>query len=149
MKRGVEAFRALCEADPGPHLELIRDVVEQTLRMSPETEPPWGGYLSIDQGEQIVVGTCAFKGRPDGSGVVEIAYFTFPGFEGRGYASAAAATLVGVARSQAGVSRIRAHTLPERNASTRVLEKIGMSFIGSVEDPEDGLVWRWELPREA
>jgi hypothetical protein len=31
-----------------------------------------------------------------------------------------------------------------RNASTRILERIGMTLIGEVVDPDDGLVWRWE-----
>ena len=42
------------------------------------------------------------------------------------------------------VRRIRAHTLPERNASTSVLTKAGFELLGAVVDPEDGLVWRWE-----
>ena len=44
------------------------------------------------------------------------------------------------------VSLVRAHTLPQENASTRVLTKCGFDFVGEVIDPEDGLVWRWELP---
>jgi RimJ/RimL family protein N-acetyltransferase len=39
---------------------------------------------------------------------------------------------------------IRAHTMPEQNASTRVLEKCGFRWLGEVVDPEDGAVWRWE-----
>jgi len=43
---------------------------------------------------------------------------------------------------------VRAHTLPEANASTRVLTKCGFQRIGEVIDPEDGLVWRWERNNE-
>ena len=42
------------------------------------------------------------------------------------------------------VRLVRAHTLPERNASTRVLEKNGFRLVGPVVDPEDGPVFRWE-----
>jgi len=42
------------------------------------------------------------------------------------------------------VRLIRAHTLPEPNASTRVLQKCGFEQVGEVTDAEDGLVWRWE-----
>jgi hypothetical protein len=36
-----------------------------------------------------------------------------------------------------------AHTAAERNASTRILEKIGMKLAAAEE--EDGMaVWRWE-----
>jgi hypothetical protein len=33
---------------------------------------------------------------------------------------------------------------PERNASVRILEKLGFAHLGQVVDPEDGPVWRWE-----
>src|SRR6266702_2366495 len=42
------------------------------------------------------------------------------------------------------VRLVRAHTLPEENASTRVLLKCGFRHLGTVVDPEDGPVWRWE-----
>jgi RimJ/RimL family protein N-acetyltransferase len=67
-----------------------------------------------------------------------------PGSEGRGYATEAAAALVDFAQRDARVRVVRAHTLPERNASTRVLTKCGFELRGEVIDPEDGLVWRWE-----
>jgi RimJ/RimL family protein N-acetyltransferase len=53
--------------------------------------------------------------------------------------------LVELARRSAAVRRVIAHTLPETNASTRVLEKVGMTFVGEVMDPEDGRVWRWQV----
>ncbi len=40
---------------------------------------------------------------------------------------------------------MRAQTLPEKNASTRILEKLGFSFMGPVQHPEDGEVWEWRL----
>ncbi len=42
-----------------------------------------------------------------------------------------------------------AHTLPAPNASTRVLAKCGFERTGEVEDPEDGLVWRWERSKKS
>jgi RimJ/RimL family protein N-acetyltransferase len=81
---------------------------------------------------------------PGAEGVVEIAYFTFPPFEGRGYASAMAVKLVEVADGAAEIQRVRAHTLPEPNASTRILEKTGFKRAGETIDPESGPVWRWE-----
>ena len=78
---------------------------------------------------------------------VEVAYFTFPGEEGRGIASAMAFALVQLAQAAAtGASTLCAHTLPERNASCRVLEKAGFVHVGTVVDPEDGPIWRWERP---
>jgi RimJ/RimL family protein N-acetyltransferase len=66
-------------------------------------------------------------------------------FEGRGYATEAAAALVDFALASGQVRLVRAHTLPEVNASTRVLLKCGFRHVGTVVDPDDGPVWRWEL----
>jgi len=39
-----------------------------------------------------------------------------------------------------------AHTLPERNASNHVLEKLGFVFDGEVHEDDD-VVWRFKLAR--
>lgn len=105
----------------------------------------WGGYFVVDPQTQEVVGSCAFKAPPTAEGAVEIAYFTYPGFEGRGYATAVARKLIALAAGAAEVKEVIAHTLPEVGASARVLEKAGMSRVGELEDPVDGLVWRWRV----
>ncbi|MSP78826.1 MAG: HAD family hydrolase [Dehalococcoidia bacterium] len=87
------------------------------------------------------MGTCGFKARPDADGSVEIAYFTFPQMEGRGYGIAMAETLIALVEN---AGTVHAHTLRQRNASTSILQKAGMRFVGNVNDPEDGVVWRWE-----
>ena len=104
----------------------------------------WDGYFVVDTDTREVVGSCAFKGPPTEAGTVEIAYFTYPGFEGKGYATSMARKLIELATGCTSVKRIIAHTLPEANASTRVLEKVAMSFLGEVIDPDDGRVWQWE-----
>lgn len=109
------------------------------------TPDPWiHGFHLVDDKTGAAVGQCGFKGPPDGNGVVEIAYGIKPEYRGQGYATEAAAALANYAFSQIGVRLVRAHTLPEPNASTRVLTKSGFTRIGEVIDPEDGLVWRWE-----
>ena len=92
-----------------------------------------------------MVGTCAFKSAPDAVRCVEIAYMTFPAFESMGHATRMAALLVEIAVAGGAAAAI-AHTLPEENASTRVLRRNGFGFAGEAQDPEDGLVWRWERP---
>jgi ribosomal-protein-alanine N-acetyltransferase len=106
---------------------------------------PWThgfGVVHVDSGK--VIGAAGFKGPPGADGAVEIAYGIVPEYQGRGYATEAAAALVEFA-SKSGCVRIAcAHTLPQKNASTRVLSKCGFEFAGEVVDPEDGPVWRWE-----
>jgi [ribosomal protein S5]-alanine N-acetyltransferase len=106
---------------------------------------PWHhGFFLAERSRGEVIGTAGFKGPPDADGMVEIAYGVVPSVEGRGYATEAAGALVRFAAAEPGVRTIRAHTLPELNASTRVLRKCGFVHTGEVLDPEDGPVWRWE-----
>jgi len=106
-------------------------------------EPPWIWYLAIE--DDTCVGTCAFKTPPRGQ-EVEIAYFTFPPHEGRGIATRMAERLIAIAREEAPGLVVTAQTLREKNASTRILTKLGFELRGEVDHPEDGLVWEWELP---
>lgn len=102
--------------------------------------PPWIGYLAEVDG--TVVGTCAFKAPPRAERV-EIAYFTFPGFEGRGFATCMAHELRGRAvRAMPGIV-VLAQTQPQESASTSVLKRLGFQLAGTVEHPEDGTVWEW------
>lgn len=103
---------------------------------------PWLGYLAVS-GEQVV-GICGFT-APPASGKVEIAYFTFPEFEGRGMATSMARELVALARAAESAITVTAQTRPERNASTRILQKLGFALEGCVIHPEDGEVWEWKL----
>jgi RimJ/RimL family protein N-acetyltransferase len=112
-----------------------------------ETSPDWFGYLVVEGETRRLAGTCSLKGPPV-DGTVEIAYFTFPGFEGRGIGTEMARFLVERAGTLPDVTAVIAHTAPERNASTRILEKIGMRFAS--EEQEDGMaVWRWQLRGQA
>jgi hypothetical protein len=38
---------------------------------------------------------------------------------------------------------IAALTLPEHNASTTILGKLGFRFFGTTKDPDAGAVWEW------
>jgi RimJ/RimL family protein N-acetyltransferase len=148
LDKGPEHFESAYQLELGPVTELVRQTVGPASTKAAEEGPvsPWGGYLAIDEVQRSVVGTCAYKGGPK-DGTVEIAYFTFPGFEGHGYATAMARRLIECAKESHEVTRIIARTLPELSASTTILKKIGMRLVGDVVDPDDGTVWEWELER--
>lgn len=105
-------------------------------------EPPWTGYITLHEGK--AVGTCAYKCAPV-AGKVEIAYFTFPEFENRGLATAMARELVALARAQSPGIVVTAQTLPEKNFSNRILEKLGFVQAGTAMDEDAGEVWEWQL----
>ena len=115
----------------------------ERMRNSPPS--PWThGFAMVERASGVTVGSCGFRGPPDADGIVEIAYGVHEVQRGRGFAREAAAALVDFALG-AGARVVCAHTLPEPNTSTRVLEACGFIRTGEVVDPEDGLVWRWEF----
>jgi ribosomal-protein-alanine N-acetyltransferase len=117
------------------------------LRSSTEPDVWLHGFALLDRNESLVVGNTAFIGPPNDAGVVEIAYAVVPSFEGRGYGTQAAGVLTEFAFADERVTTVIAHTLPDENASTRILRKNGFAFAGGLEHPEDGLIWRWEKRR--
>lgn len=118
------------------------------LAGSTGTDPWVHGFSVVHRESGAVVGSAGFKGPPGADGMVEIAYGVSPEHQGKGFATEAALALVAYAFSSGQVRTVRAHTLPQANASTRVLTKCGFRHVGEVTDPEDGLVWRWELVKE-
>jgi len=149
VPRTLEEVRAMVQAmTPSEKAELSADWLA-LLSASTSADPWTHGFSLVHRDSDTVVGMCGFKGPPAADGVVEIAYGVSPEYRGKGYATEAAQALTDYAFSSGKVRAVRAHTLPEPNASTRVLTKCGFRRIGEVIDPEDGLVWRWEKDIEA
>ncbi len=124
--------------------DMIKYVMSSTAELYTRTGyvPPWTGYLALE-GAQCT-GTCAFKTPPENNRV-EIAYFTFPEFEGRGVATRMSQALIRIAFGEEPELTVAAQTLPEENASTTVLKKLGFQFVDELQHPEDGKIWEWQL----
>ena len=131
--------------------EMARQIADQSEahRLTTGAPPEWSGHLAVDPTIRQVVGTGGYKSAPRPDGGIEIAYFTFPPFERQGYGGAIARALVRQAAASGAVRVIHAHTLPERNASARILTRLGFTCTGTViDDPADGPVWHWERPAD-
>ncbi|HEY9420987.1 MAG TPA: GNAT family N-acetyltransferase [Thermoanaerobaculia bacterium] len=118
------------------------------VKASPLADPWTHGFAMVHRASGAAIGTCAYKGPPSPEGIVEIAYGVDPQYQGQGYATEAARALVAFAFRSGLVRVVRAHTRLEGEASMQVLRKCGFERIGQFMDPEDGLVWRWELSSE-
>ena len=105
-------------------------------------QQPWIAYVAMQEDE--VVGGGAFKSAPYNN-QVEIAYYTLSKFENQGMATATAQALIDLAIQTDEELTIVAQTLPEKNASNHLLQKLGFTFFDVVEHPEDGIVWEWHL----
>lgn len=122
------------------------DYVLKHIHDTPE-ESIWWSWLPVLKEENKLVGNCGYKGPPK-EGVVEIGYEVARDYRNMGLATEIAQTLIQHAFSYPDVTTILAHTLAEENASVRILKKCGFAFKGIVEDPEDGIIWKWSLQKE-
>jgi [ribosomal protein S5]-alanine N-acetyltransferase len=132
-----------------PGWASFREALKPTrdaLHMDPDSAE-WGTRFFVTGDPPELVGWGGFKGAPH-DGVVELGYEIAESRRGRGLATAATHAMLDEAWADASVDAVVAHTLAERNASTRVLEKAGFEL--DAETTEDGMdVWRWRLPRPA
>ena len=144
LQSSEEVLASIEAMSPADRAEVSPAWVAQMKASS--TADPWThGFAVMHRVSGARIGSCAYKGPPDPEGVVEIAYGIDPAYQGRGYATEAARALIAFALDSGEVRLVCAHTRPEKNASTRVLTKCGFEWMGERVDPEDGLVWRWEL----
>ena len=141
MKTKISLIPIDRNGNPRGYAGALPEVISEVFRALAELyktvgfEEPWIGYLAL--ANETPVSTCSFKSPPR-DGRVEIAYFTFPEFEGHGFASAMAARLVAMARQHRSATVVAAQTLPQRNASHRVLEKLGFRHIDTPTPPRAG-----------
>jgi len=108
----------------------------------------WWTYLPIHIDSKTLIGSCGYKGPPNDKGEVEIGYEVTKSHRNKGYATEIAQHLIDIAFNEQQVKSILAHTLPKENASTKVLLKCKFKFVEEVNDPDDGLIWKWKLKRE-
>ena len=106
---------AMIQDDWSQIARLVHQRIGEKLTATPVSVDrlEWDGYFVIDADTRDVVGSCAFKGQPTEEGTVEIAYFTYPSFEGQGYATSMASKLIDLASTSATTTRVIAHTLPQ------------------------------------
>ena len=108
---------------------IMNMVLEQ---LGDPAQQGWSAWylLCQEQGIDVLIGMCQFKGRPDTSGSVEIAYSILEDYRNRGYATEAVARLVRWAFGHQNVLEVAAETLPYRKQSIRIMEKNGFGFAG-------------------
>ena len=140
---GVTVFDSWFDFPGVASIEAMRFLYEH-LRANPDVLG-WWTYLFIHVEDNVLVGLDGYKGKADESGMVEIGYAIVPAYRCRALATEAAQGFIDHAFSHVHIKRVDAHTLAERNASTKVLEKVGMKHVGTVPDPDHGEIWYWSL----
>jgi ribosomal-protein-alanine N-acetyltransferase len=136
--------RALIERAFTASLDEIRADPATRLwgdRLMIVTESPAGG----GRAERRVVGSIVFHGKPGPDGVAEVAYGVEESSRGQGIATEATSACVRWALGQPGVVAVRATTIPWHLASLRVIQKIGMTQVGTREHEMLGELLVFEL----
>jgi [ribosomal protein S5]-alanine N-acetyltransferase len=146
---GDAAFAAAIQADITPNWtqfgQQALEYVLSQLQVQPE-QAPWWTWFPILRNENRLVGSGGFTGPPQ-DGLVEIGYEIAASERGKGLATEYAKALLRHAFAQPEIERVQAHTLAQQNASTAVLQHCGMQQVATLNDPEEGEIWRWEIGR--
>jgi ribosomal-protein-alanine N-acetyltransferase len=110
----------------------------------------WGAWLVIRIADSTLIGHLGFAAKPDAEGSVEMGYEVLPAYRNQGYAFEAVQALVNWAFTQPELKRIIAYCPQDHFASIRILEKLGMQQLGTVNvsDFPFGPVFKWELKIE-
>jgi ribosomal-protein-alanine N-acetyltransferase len=152
VRANLDLLHAALAGDDSLARALVHDVVAgwatftkalQLTRDALAADPggaAWGTRFFLTDDPPELVGWGGFKGPPR-NGVVELGYEIAEARQGRGLATAATRAMVAEAFADERVTAVIAHTLAERNASNRVLEKVGFQREGDAQ--QDGeVVWQ-------
>jgi [ribosomal protein S5]-alanine N-acetyltransferase len=123
-------------------LPIFRDWLVE----NPKKLHKWWAYLVLDDKKEALIGSVGYRGAPQ-NGVVEIGCSIATAFQRQGLATKTAKKLIQKAFRHKNVHKVIAHTLPDNKASIHVLKNCGMQYVCEVIDPEDGLVWKWEISK--
>ena len=147
LAEGDDVFAARFAIAVEPGWAVFPETIAFALEGARAAPPEWGVHLFFDALDGALVGNGGWKGPPV-DGAAELGYAVAEGRRNRGFATAAVQELVRRARGE-GVRVAVAHTLAQVSASTTVLSRCGFAYVDDVIDPDDGPLWRWELPLDA
>jgi len=114
-------------------LEAARGYIEDRI-LGSYRDHGFGMWLVTVEGEGEPVGLAGLV-RRDVLDHPDVGYAFLERAWGRGYAQEAAAAVLRHARDDLGLATVLAIANPDNQASRRVLEKIGLKFVGVVELP--------------
>ncbi len=93
------------------------------------TRDGYGMFAIFERKEKRFIGRCGLQPL-DSSGLIELGYTLIPSAWGKGFATEASMEVLRSAFSDWGLEKIVAIAVDENRASTRVMEKLGMSKVG-------------------
>jgi [ribosomal protein S5]-alanine N-acetyltransferase len=138
---GTDHLAAMINADvtswppPGNDENSLRWTLDK-LQAHPEPAGFHVWYVILTERERRrLVGMVAFKGAPDENGTIEAGYSINEEFQRQGIATEATRAIMTRAFENPAVRVITAETFPELEASRKVMQRCGMSFLGDGSEP--------------
>jgi RimJ/RimL family protein N-acetyltransferase len=115
---------------PGNDENTLQWTVER-LRAHPEHAGFYIWYvILLESGRRKLVGLVAFKGPPDEQGTIEAGYSIAQTYQRQGIGTEATRAIMQWAFEDPRVKQITAETFPHLEASIKVMQRCGMSFLG-------------------
>jgi len=108
----------------------------------------FGCMAVISKQNDAFIGFCGLVYAP-GSPDVEIIYALAQPYWGRGLASEVAAGMIKFGLEQCGLTEILATIVPQNANSSKIAEKLGMTFLGERPDEEGAPVRFYQIKRPA
>lgn len=101
-------------------------MISALLRQHPDTAGQWFQYAMVLRSTNELIGDCAAGTDADDPRQAEIGFTVRPEYQGRGYATEGARTLLGYHFQARAKHRVTARCDVRNTASARVLERLGM-----------------------
>jgi RimJ/RimL family protein N-acetyltransferase len=135
---GEEDLEALAELDALPEIRAAIDPFGEHVPREPAALLAYerrlvghpGFVAAVERQSATVVGWFQFEEAAGRPAERELGYRLRPDTWGKGYATEGAAALLRDAFSRPGVTRVYAHSLLDNPGSIRVMEKVGMTYVG-------------------
>lgn len=106
-------------------------------RMTPQLEKlGYGNYTLIRKVDNRKIGTCGLYDR-EGLEGIDIGFALLPGYENLGYGYESASKLLEVGINVFHIKRISAITTKENIASQKLIEKLGLKYVNTINIPND------------
>lgn len=115
--------------DPVRDLTHAREVLEKAI-LPQYALYNHGRWAVLTREKLDFIGWCGLKCRPEQDNEIDLGYRFLKSAWGKGYATEAAFGCLKYGFEKLGLQRIVGRAMPENQASLRVLEKIGMKYIG-------------------
>lgn len=121
----------------GPHIKMFLEKLRED-----STQFGWGVWLVIIKENNMIIGDIGFKGKPNSDNTVEVGYGIIASAQNKGYATEAVNEIINWAFTNENVDKVVAECLLDNIPSIKVLKKLNMNKIGTVND-----MLKWELKR--